>query len=58
MNKQTLKFNNIEVNKKEFYASKQAIPLNSVNTKNIIISYKVKHSDDTNTLLVIHIMMM
>ena len=45
MSKQTLKFNDIEVNKKEFYASKQAIPLSSVNTKNIIISYKVKHND-------------
>ena len=47
MSKQTLKFNNIEVNKIDFYASKQAIPLNLVNTKNIIISYKVKHNDDS-----------
>ena len=42
MTKQTLRFNDIEVNKKEFYDSKQAIPLNSVNTNNIIISYKIK----------------
>ena len=46
MSKQTLKFNDIEVNKKEFYASKQAIPLNSVNINNIIISYMVKHNDN------------
>ena len=42
MTKQTLRFNDIEVNKKEIYDSKQAIPLNSVNTNNIIISYKIK----------------
>ena len=47
MTKQTLKFNDIVVNKKGFYDSKQAIPLNSVNTNNVIISYKVKHSDDS-----------
>ena len=47
MRKQTLKFNDIEVNKKEFYASKQAIPLGSVNAKNIVVSYKVKHNDDS-----------
>ena len=45
MSKQTLKFNNIGVNKKDFYASKEAILLSSVNTKNI--SYKVKHNDDS-----------
>ena len=46
MSKKTLKIGDIVVNKKEFYASKQAIALNSVNTNNIIISYKIKHSDD------------
>ena len=45
MSKQILKFNYVEVNKKKFYASKQAIPLSSVNTKNILVSYKVKHND-------------
>ena len=34
MSKQTLKFNDIAVNKKDFYTSKEAIPLNSVNTNN------------------------
>ena len=47
MNKQTLKFNDIEVSKKDVYASKQAIPVSSVNTKNIVFSYKVKHNDDS-----------
>ena len=45
MSKQTLKFCNIVVNKKEFCASKQAIALNSVNTNKIVISYKIKHND-------------
>ena len=47
MSKQTLKFNDIAVNKKDFYASKKAIPLNVVNTNNIVISYRVKHNDDS-----------
>ena len=45
MSKQTLVFNDIEVNKKDFYASKQPIPLNLVNTNNI--SYRVKQNNDT-----------
>ena len=43
MNKQTLGFNDIAVNKKDFHSSKKAIHLNSVNTNNILISYRVKH---------------
>ena len=31
----------------EFYASKQAIALNLVNTNKIIVSYKTKHSDES-----------
>ena len=46
MSKQTLVFNDIEVSKKDVYASKQAIPLNSVNTNNIVVSYRVTHNDD------------
>ena len=34
------------MNKKDFYAFKQAIPLNLVNTNNIIVSYRVKHNDN------------
>ena len=48
MSKQTLKFGDIIVNKKEFYASRQAIALNLVNTNKIIVSYKIKHSADGN----------
>ena len=46
MSKQTLKFSDFVVNKKEFYASKQAIPLNSINANNIVVSYRIKHNDD------------
>ena len=44
---QTLVFNDVEVNKKDFYASKKAIPLNLVNANNIVISNRVKNSNDT-----------
>ena len=46
MNKQTLGFNDVVVNRKNFHASKKAIPLNLVNTNNTVISYRVKHNDD------------
>ena len=42
-----MKFNDIAVNKKYFHASKKAIPLNLVNIKNIIVSYRVKRNDDS-----------
>ena len=44
MSKQALVFNDIEANKKDFRASKKAIPLNLVNTNNIFISYRIKHN--------------
>ena len=47
MSKQTLVFNDIEVNEKEFYASKKAIPLNSLHINNIVISCRIKHNDDS-----------
>ena len=46
MSKQTLKFGDIVVNKKEFYASKQALALTLLNTIKIAVSSRVKHSDD------------
>ena len=46
MSKQTLKIGDIVVNTKEFYASKQVIALNLVNTNKIVVSYRVKHSYD------------
>ena len=45
MNENTLKFNNIRVNKKEFHKSKQAIDLDSVIVDQIIVSDKFKHSE-------------
>ena len=47
MSKQTLVFNDTEVNKKDFYASKQAIPFNLANTHNIVICYRVKQNNNT-----------
>ena len=46
MNGNTLKFNNIRVNKKEFHKSKQAINLSLVTVDQIVVSNKIKHSDD------------
>ena len=45
MSEKLLKFNNIKINKKEFYKSKQAIDLDSVNTDKIVVSDKFKHSE-------------
>ena len=42
----TPKFDNIRVNKKEFYKSKQTIDLMSVNVDQIVVSNKFKHSDE------------
>ena len=47
MSGNTLKFNNIKVNKKEFHKSKQAIDLDSVNVDQIVLSDKFKHSDES-----------
>ena len=46
MSEQTLKFGNIGVDKKEFYASKQAIASNLVDSSKILVSEKFKFSDD------------
>ena len=45
MSKKILKCDNVEVNKKEFYASKQPIALNLVNINQILICDKFEHSD-------------
>ena len=37
-----IKFGDKEVDKKEFYSSKQAIPLDSVNLSKIVVSNKLK----------------
>ena len=46
MSEMTLKFDNIEINKKEFHKSKQPIDLDLVDTNKIVISDKFKNSDD------------
>ena len=46
MGEKVLKFNNIKVNKKELYKSKQAIELDSVDTGKIVVSDKFEHSQE------------
>ena len=50
MTEKTLKFNNIDINKKEFHKSKQPIDLSvmsmSVNVDQIVVSDKFKQSDE------------
>ena len=45
MSGNTLKFNNVRVNKKEFHKSKQPIDLSLVTVDQIVVSDKFKHSD-------------
>ena len=47
MSSRKIKFRNEEVNKKEFYSSKQAISLDSVDLNKIVISKKWKINDTT-----------
>ena len=47
MAEQTLKFDNIRVNKKEFHKSKQQIDLMSVNVDQIVVSDKFKHDNES-----------
>ena len=46
MSEKTLKFNNIRLNKKEFYKSKQPIDLELVTVDQVVVSGKFKHRDD------------
>ena len=46
MSENTLKFNNIRVNKKEFNKSKQPIDLDLINIDQTVLSDKLKHSND------------
>ena len=46
MSENTLKFNNIRVNKKEFHKSKQPIDLDLVSVNQIVVSDKFKHSEE------------
>ena len=47
MSLKTIKFGDKEVNKKEFYSYKEAIPLDSVDLDKIVVSSKWKISDTT-----------
>ena len=47
MSLRKIKFGNKEVNKKEFYSSKQAISLDSVDLNKIVFSKKWKINDTT-----------
>ena len=47
MSLRKIKFENKEVNKKEFYSSKQAISLDSVDLNKIVVSKKWKINDTT-----------
>ena len=53
MTRKTLKFDNIEINNKEFHKSKQAIDLNLVDLSKIAISDKFKHTDDGFIILLV-----
>ena len=44
--KETLKFNNIRLNKKEFHKSKQPIDLMSANIDQIVVSDTFKYNDE------------
>ena len=46
MSENTLKFNNIKTNKKEFDKSKQAIDLDSIITDEIVVSDKFTNSEE------------
>ena len=46
MSEQTLKFDHIVVNKKDFHASKQAIALDLVESSKILVSDKFKHNEN------------
>ena len=51
MSPKAIKFGDKEINRKEFYSSKQAIPLDPVDLNKIIISNKRKINDTTQILV-------
>ena len=46
MSEKTLKFDNIRVSQNEFHKTKQPIDLMSVNVNQIVVSDRLKHSDE------------
>ena len=55
MSSQKIKFGDKEVDKKEFYSSKQAILLHSVDLNKIVVSNKWKINDTTYKYLCGHL---
>ena len=53
MTGKTLKFDNIEINNKEFHKSKQTIDLNLVDLSKIAIFDKFKRTDDGFIILLV-----
>ena len=53
MTGKTLKFDNIEINNKQFHKSKQTIDLNLVDLSKIAISDKFNHTDDGFIILLV-----
>ena len=49
---QTLKFDNIRVNKKKFNKTKQPVDLMSVNADQIVVSDKFKHNEESFKYLI------
>ena len=47
MSEETLKFNNVRLNKKEFHKPKEPIDLMSVNVDQIVVSDKFKHNNES-----------
>ena len=47
MNLKKIKFGNKEVNRKDFYSLKQAIPLDSADLDKIVVSNKLKTNETT-----------
>ena len=54
MTEQTLKFDNIRVNKKEIHKSKQPIDLMSVNVDQIVVSDEFKHNKEVFKYFIVY----
>ena len=53
MNKKTLKFNNIKLNKKEFHKSKEPIDLFSVDLDQIVVSENLSIMAKASSILLV-----
>ena len=53
MSKETLTFNNVILNKKEFHKSKEPIDLLLVDVDQIVVSYKFKYNNQALSILLV-----